>query len=98
MNPERLEPSLSNLSAPQWGIVITAAAVLVLVLFINVARRNARRWRALSDIRLDIVADDFLALGDLSRVSNSHAVPCVTHLELAHRYCTSHIGNLQNAD
>jgi hypothetical protein len=63
-----LGESSADLTAQHWGILIAATVAVVLVLLLNVAHRNALRWRALSDIRLDVVADDFFALGDLSKV------------------------------
>jgi hypothetical protein len=63
-----LGESAADLTAQHWGILIGATVAVVLLLLLNVAHRNTLRWRTLSDIRLDVVADDFFALGDLSKV------------------------------
>jgi hypothetical protein len=59
---------LSSLSGEQWVICIAAATIFVAVVIINFALQNARRWRALSDIRLDVVPPGFRTLQDLPRV------------------------------
>jgi hypothetical protein len=61
-------PHQSALSGEQWAICISAAAVFLLVLVVNFALQNARRWRALSDIKLDVVPPGFRTLQDLPRV------------------------------
>lgn len=48
---------------------MSAGAILAVVLIVNIVKKNARRWRALADIKSDIVSEDFLTLHDLPRVS-----------------------------
>lgn len=56
---------LGSLSGEQWIICIAAGAVFVAIVIGNFVLRNARRWRALSDIRLNIVPPGFRTLQDL---------------------------------
>lgn len=62
---------LGSLSGGQWIICIAAAAIFVAVVILNFVLRNARRWRALSDIRLHVVPPGFRTLQDLPRVCAS---------------------------
>lgn len=71
MSNEGQEPTavdLGSLSGGQWIICTAAGAIFVAVVIVNFVLRNARRWRALSDIRLDVVPPGFRTLQDLPRV------------------------------
>lgn len=62
---------LSSLSPEQWSICVSAVAILGVVLIANIAVKKARRWLILTDIKSDVVSEDFFNLRDLSRVSLS---------------------------
>lgn len=88
---------LGSVSGGQWIICIAAGAVFVAVVIVNFVLRNARRWRALADIRLNVVPPGFRTLQDLPRVCIS-LLRLASHASYLFRHSlTSFVGNTDSA-
>jgi hypothetical protein len=59
---------VASLSPAHWSLIIAAGAVFLVILAVKFIARNTQRWRELSDVKLDVISEDFLSLRDLPRV------------------------------